>query len=424
MKRLLLFFACLVSAGYAHAADSRAVKGIQERILDELIEIRTVQDSTYVQRMRAFEARNSNKALPSEYSVLSLIKGNTDKDTLRDGWNVYGWIAFAISLISLIIAISTFKAQRDTEKHTKNAPISVQRGKLADLPRHFYRNLVCTGAIIFNYLHPSNGKSANRNSYPSESNLLKLQTLPDDVFLPVDIDENSYKVIHELKLLFRNYNMEVMVASDHLSRQQLTDDSLVQDFDNLLFKPFYLTKRAFEYQRILCPNNFGQNVDAVNAIINEHFAKLMKSDNFEILLIPKNNAFLKQMLDSDFAYIKSTLDVKGSIARSIKDEKCLDDSFAEVSIIKADFIKSRKDTALQEFIKGISSDKDEFIKWFNANYEIKDKRAELTSCELYESMKPYLDYVSSGKWDFETLFYYMLAIDVAIETDRIGMINY
>ena len=424
MKRLLLFFACLISAGYAYAADSTVVKGTQERILEELIEIRAVQDSTYIQRMKAFEARNSSEALPSEYSVLSLIKGNTDKDSLRDGWNVYGWIAFCLSLISIIIAIITFKAQRDTEKHTKNAPISVQRGKLADLPRHFYRNLVCTGAIIFKYLHPSNGKSANRKSYPSESNLLKLQTLPDDVFLPVDIDENSYKVIHELKVLFRNYNMEVMVASDHLSKQQLTDDSLVQDFDNLLFKPFFLTRRTFEYQKILCPNTFSQNVDAVNAIINEHFTKLMNSDNFAILLIPENNAFLKQMLDSDCAYIKNTLDVKGSIVRSIKDEKCLDNSFAEVNIIKTDFIRSRKNSALQKFIDGISSDKDEFIKWLNANYEIKDKRARLTYDDLYESMKPYLDYVTSEKWNFETLFYYILAIDIAIETDRIGMINY
>ena len=215
-----------------------------------------------------------------------------------------------------------------------------------------------------------------------------------------------------------------MVASDHLSKQQLTDDSLVQDFDNLLFKPFFLTRRTFEYQKILCPNTFSQNVDAVNAIINEHFTKLMNSDNFAILLIPENNAFLKQMLDSDCAYIKNTLDVKGSIVRSIKDEKCLDNSFAEVNIIKTDFIRSRKNSALQKFIDGISSDKDEFIKWLNANYEIKDKRARLTYDDLYESMKPYLDYVTSEKWNFETLFYYILAIDIAIETDRIGMINY
>ena len=46
MKRLLLLFACLISAGYAYAADSTVVNGTQERILEELIEIRAVQDST------------------------------------------------------------------------------------------------------------------------------------------------------------------------------------------------------------------------------------------------------------------------------------------------------------------------------------------------------------------------------------------
>lgn len=423
MKRLLLFFVCLISVGYVHAVDSTVVKGTQERILDELIEIRTVQDSTYVQRMRAFEARNSNAALPSEYSVLSMIKGNTDKDHLRDGWNVYGWIAFWISLFSLIISFITSLSQWHTAKHTKNAPLSVQRGKLADLPRHFYRNIVCTIAIIFKFRHPSNGKSASRMRYPSESNLLKLQTLPDDFILPVDNEENSYKVIHELKLLFRNYNMEVMVASDHLSRQQLPDDSFVQDFDNLLFKPFHLTKETFKYQRILSPKIDSQNIDAVKTIINEHFTKLMKPDNLTILLIPLNNSFLKQMLESSFAYFDN-IDAKGAIVRSMKDDKRAN-SFDTVSIKKCDFIESRP-KELQKFIGSISADKSEFIKWFNIYYrnKIKDERATLTPDELYYSLKPYLDYLSRENWEFATLFYYMLAVDVAIETDRIGMINY
>ena len=422
MKRLFMLFVFLVSASYVHAADAAVAKETQDSILQELTRIRTIQDSTYNQRIRAFEARNSKEPQPSEYSVLSLIKGNTDKDNLRDGWNFYGFVAFVISFISLIVAVITFFAQRNTEKHTKNAPLSVQRGRLADLPRHFYRNIVCTGAIIFNYLHPDNGKSAGRKRYPSESNLLKLQTFPDDVFLPVDVDESSYRVIHELKLLFRNYNMEVKVASDHLSRKHLTDESLVQDFDNLLFKPFFLTRSTFKYQRILSPKMSHQNAYAVDTIINEHFSKLMRPDNFSILLIPENNAFLKQMLDSGFALIKNTLDIKGAIGRSIKDEKCADNSFAGVWINRKDFIGDRND--LQKFINGLTADKEKFIEWFDANYEVKDPRATLTAEVLYESMKPYLDYLSSKKWDFETLFYYMFAVDVAIETDRIGMVNY
>ena len=419
-----MFCFCLIFAPYAHASDSTAVSGIQDRILKELVEIKTLQESTYKQRMKAFEERDKRTAddSPSEYSILHKIRGNTDFNFWKDGCNLLAILAFLASIV-------TFLAQTATEKHTKNAPLSAQRGKLADLPRHFYRNIVCTGAIIYKFRHSSNGESEKRESYPSESNLLKLQTLPDDVFLPVDVKESSYKVIHELKLLFRNYNMEVMVASEHLSRQHITDEALKHDFDNLLFKPFYLTKRAFEYQRKLSPGIDSQNIDAVKSIINEHFTKLMRPDNLAILLIPRNNSFLKQILDPTFAYFHNNIDTKGSIGRSLEDDNVAN-SFDKVSISRCNFLSSRNEN-LQKFIGTLSAEKNEFIKWFNANYtdengnsKIKDKRATLTPDELYCSLKPYLDYLSCEKWEFSTLLYYMLAVDIAIETDRIGMINY
>ncbi len=46
--------------------------------------------------------------------------------------------------------------------------------------------------------------------------------------------------------------------------------------------------------------------------------------------------------------------------------------------------------------------------------------------ELYDILKPYFDFLrGDGKvWEFKTLFYYMLAIDTVIETEKIGMVNY
>lgn len=423
MKRLLLFFVCLISVGYVHAVDSTVVKGTQERILDELIEIRTVQDSTYVQRMRAFEARNSNEALPSEYSVLSMIKGNTDKDHLRDGWNVYGWIAFVISLLSLIISLITSIAQWYTTKHTKNAPLSAQKGKLADLPRHFYRNIVCSSAIIFKYLDKENGESGNRKSYPSESNLLKLQTLPDDIFLPIDIDEKSYEKMHELRLLFRNYNVEVKIASEHLSRQHLTDDSLSGDFDNLLFKPLHLTQEAFGYEKDLFNDVVDQNRNAVEKMINEHFLKLMS--NLYVLMRSEHNEYLKRLLSHDFKCIEESIDKKGALRRSMK-------GLSKITISNKDeLIRICKDSKngdntprLQKFIKKLIAGSTDFIEWFNVNYDLTNKKVDITVEQLCESLQPYFEYLARDTWDFETLFYYMLAVDVAIETDRIGMINY
>ena len=42
----------------------------------------------------------------------------------------------------------------------------------------------------------------------------------------------------------------------------------------------------------------------------------------------------------------------------------------------------------------------------------------------YKELNDYFAYLASAEWDYFTLLNYMLAVDVVIETDRIGMINY
>ena len=421
MKKLLFLFVCLASVGYV-AADSTTVSESQDLILEELIKISAIQDSTYQQRMRAVKARNSEHLQPAEYSVLSSIDENTHKDPIRDGWHLYGCIAFVISLGSLYVSCKTYQAQKNTEKHTRNAPLSAQKSKLADLPRHFYRNIVISSSIIFKYLHESNGVSGNRTSYPSESNLLKLETLPDDIFLPINVDENTYVKMHELRLLFRNYNMEVMVATDHLSKRHLTDETLKEDFDNLLFKPIYLTLKAFDYERLLSPDLGDKNRDSVEKIINEHFKKF--KSNISILMRPEQNTYLRQMLTPDFECIKGSIDKKGAIIRSMGElaKISIEDKEALINICKDDSIKKTED--LQKFIRHTIKGKKEFIAWFNENYKLTDTLATLTVEELCDNLQPYFEYLSRESWDFETLLYYMLAVDVAIETDRIGMINH
>ena len=432
MKRAFIVLSCLLISICTFADNpardtSAATEDTQQQILEALQGIREVQDSTYNQRMRAVKARNAitheSELSPSEYSILSGIENNTDSKFLLDSWNLYGIFALIFTIWGLYFAWKQYNSQKETEKHTenserqtKNAPISVQKSKLEALPRHFYRNLVCTEAIIFNHLQPSNGISAARKAYPSESNLLKLQTLPDDIFLPIDIDEESYRIMHELRLLFRNYNTEINVAAEHLSRRHLTDESLVQDFDNLLFKPLSLTKRTFEYEEILCKINQKElTTKAAYTIIDEHFKKFKEPGNFSILIRPKNNGFLKLLLDNNFAYI-SELDKKGALARSIN------------FFSKEDFAirKAKCSDEHIDFIKGISAEKETFIEWFNKHYkgQIVDTMATLTVDELYDSLKPYLNYIVKEEWNFKVLIYYILSVDIAIETDRIGMINH
>ena len=251
--------------GKEHIADSAEYNAI----LRELKEIKAIQDSTYQQRLRAAEKRmqeaefrrgNNQDYELSEYGVMSNIEKNTKPSFICDDVNAIGVAALIVAFASLIVAGVTLNAQKKTEEntrlaeeHTKRAPISVQKGKLEDLPRHFYRNLVCTCSQIFLFNDKANRDSSGRRiCYPSESNVLKLQTLPDDIILPIDVEnEKVYKSMHELRLLFRNYSQEVTVAAEHISRANITDESLFQDFDNLLFKPMLLTKKKFDFELAL-----------------------------------------------------------------------------------------------------------------------------------------------------------------------------
>ena len=443
MKRLFVILACLIGSSYAFAAGSAAEQKTNESILEELRGIRSVQDSikeihdsTYKQRMRAFKAKDEkeSKLTPSEYSMLSLIEQHTKENRFLDDWNTYGALALILSILGVIYAWKQWKSQSDTqantkatEKHTKNAPLSAQRGALADLPRHFYRNIVCSTAIICKYKDAKNGSSGKRVKYPSESNLLKLQTLPDDILLPIDTDEKSYKEMHELKLLFRNYNIEVRVASDHLSKQHLTDESLKEDFDNLLFKPFHLTNKAFEYEILLSPELKNQNERAaVLTIVDEHFNKFYK--NVETLLKDEQKEYLKNTLAPiDFNYIKKTIDEKEALERSMRGLK-------EIKVEKSEIIacckgKDEKETAkLQEFVTAVTSGSDTFKKWLSDAFKklLEDQKITYIDIDnLCEGLKLYIEYFANKEdWQFKELFYYMLAVDAAIETDRIGMINY
>ena len=346
MKKYIFFFiALLILSNRSFANNPSNAEETQQLILNELRIIKEIQDSTYKQRMKAAEARKKaskdpSTTLPAEYSVLTGIETNTRSNFLYDSWNSYGIIALLFSICALFFTGKQYFSQkqtemntRESEKHSKNAPISVQLGKLEDLPRHFYRNLVCSGAIIFKHKHTSNGSSGNRNNYPSESNFRKLQTLPDDIFLPIDIEEESYKMMHELRLLFRNYNMEVLVASEHVSRRNLTDKSLENDFDNMLFKPFHLTKEALPYEKLLKPEVINQNKNTVDTIIFEHFKKL--HTNITTLMRKDQSSYLKDLLnqkpDDNSGYIKTIIDEKGAIARSMK-------TFAEVKGSKKDIM--------------------------------------------------------------------------------------
>lgn len=220
MSIVVLFFGAMATTLYATTSDTISSQG-QVDYLKGIYDIQKEQHD-------------------SEYALMSKIEENTYTDFVKDGWTLFAIIGLAFSII-------TYCAQRKTEKHTKKVSVSSQIGALKDLPRHLYRNLVCTLAMMLKYHATANRNGKGFKKYPSESNMLKLMTPLEDFFLDVDAtDDVIFRHMKEQEKLVRNYNMEINVASTHFANKHITDESIVGDIDNILFKPMYLTSRIYE----------------------------------------------------------------------------------------------------------------------------------------------------------------------------------
>lgn len=428
-----------------------------ERILTALETIRDLQQEEQTQRMKAVHYRDSlnkthsSNANSSEYSVMSDVERNTRFNFWANGWNLIGVFALIVAIWSLVIARKTFTAQNATEKHTQNAPKGAQIGVLKDLPRHFYRNLACTCASLLKFRHESNTKNGKRLQYPSEANILKLTTLPDEFILPIDsTDADVYQKMHEEKLLFKNYNMEIEVAAKHFATKGISDSSLKNDYDNLLFKPFYLTSRMFELQDKMSEEDGDLNAEAnapyaLYAIVKEHFEKV----NYNALIGNKNGeiAILQGIL-SDEAFTKSIGVIEDSIERSLK--SLLKYKKTEKDVIS--FLSRKRDPDDDNEFDGKGTiNREEFVRFFNDKYASEEKmktrgvdylakvmsvvdvgsfcttfkKAESENIKaFYDVMKPYFDYFHKDKWDVKDLVFTILKVDTALEVSKIGMIDY
>lgn len=238
MSIVVLFFGAMATTLHATTSDTISSQE-QVEYLKGIYDIQKEQHDMRKMAMKDRESRTHSRE-DSEYALMSKIEENTYTDFVKDGWTLF-------AIIGLVLSIITFIAQKETEKHTKKVSISSQIGALKDLPRHLYRNLVCTIAMMLKYHAKTNRKGKSFKKYPSESNMLKLLTPLEDFFLDVDAtDDVIFRHMKEQEKLVRNYNMEIGVASTHFANKHITDESIVGDIDNILFKPMYLTGRIYE----------------------------------------------------------------------------------------------------------------------------------------------------------------------------------
>lgn len=436
-------------------------------VLEELQEIRSIQQEAFdfqkkLQEQREEEIKEFNKSQEgkkqSDIGVMAQIERNTKEDFVNTGWTLFALVTLAVSII-------TFLAQWSTERHTKNVSIDSQLGVLKDLPRHFYRNLVCTVAMLIKYRHKDNKDKAFFKAYPSEANVMKLQTLSEEFILPIDTADNHiFDEMHEQKLLFKNYNIEVAAAANHFSRKKITEKSLVNDYDNILFKPIFLITKLCKlyimlnrkkwFPERMNPEIYVSNVictfamehfnklkfnNIVNGMQQKYYNEICRDEDFEYYIIydkstqydsiekpiyangierSLNNLLdlLKDIKDVNFECFLMRKKVDNQIKYYINRKKfeiyfsrfCLDEwkKNKEKNIVRKEnkypFNKIRKAATVDEMLE---------------EFGLKGKPYEI-------AVRSYFEFWKKDEWEVKEFLYNLLKIDAILELPIIGMIEH
>ncbi len=279
MKKLLFCTFILIHTSFIiHANNSKNLQG-DNGYIDSLIQtnksIIAEIDTLKVQ----VDSLNSNIALISRTSKkqIDLIHENDNKRSILDydiDWfNLFlAIIALGVACFSAVFDVKGFLASKRTADNVERVSLDVQMAQFNDLTRHLYRNLICTLAFTKKTLD-------NTSYYPSEEHLLKLKVLPEDIIHLEKYNNNTtiYEKMHELKILLRNYDIEIETALTHLKNGKV--NIIHNDLDSLTFKPIYLIKRVSEIRDLMLKQAEGSSFENTASIItSEHIKKLNEND--------------------------------------------------------------------------------------------------------------------------------------------------
>ena len=377
----------------------------------------------------ALQSKLQPTAATQEMNVVVTEDHSTDFDF--NNVTIVGVVAFLISLGSLFYTYQSYRSQRSTEANTMNVPIEHQRNKFKDLSRHAYRNLVCTLSAAIKFFDTANGEERQRLTYPSESNMLKLEVQPEDVVM--EINPSLAASVSELRLLLRNYNIEIEVATQHLSRQTISDSALNQDFDNLLFKPLYLVKRTYSLENdlVALTNKKSTNINnellhrTMSTIVQEHFSKVCSGLR---LFMDRGEMRHIELLDASgeacFLGVDHTAALRRAIGFLFKGSY----SFDALPVLHF----AMKNNAGQAPAHAITCllGKDDYNRLLDNTagvIELIDK-AKVDNPEVFEHLAAYRAManrlLSSKEISFADFFLVALRLDAIIELPKIGMVNF
>lgn len=311
-----------------------------------------------------------------------------------DIWNcLFAVLAFAVGVFAAVYDWKGYKASKRTADNVARVTEEVQVAQFNDLVRHFHRNLICSLAMSLRQVG-----SERHDSYVVESHLYKLKTLPEDIIHTEKYNTNKelYRQMHEMKLLLRNYDMEIDMALMHFKDSNISTEDLVRiDFDNLLFKPYFLISRIVKIEKsVYTSRAFEISGDplkqAICILISAHFNNI--KSKFKSFSNGKIIHSLKSSLNEG---------VLKSLKRGVK---MLTDMMKDDRIMQMNDILTKSNPFIED-------DTVDFM--LSADTEFKG-----TALEYFDEGK-YFQAVTSNEFDAVQMLYYAIAIDLELERNTI-----
>lgn len=393
----------------------------------------------------------SDEWIVSWPAKVTAVKCDVNGSFFWSNLNFYGIVGVVLALFSLLYTFRSYVSQSQTESNTRNVPIKDQINKFRDLTRHEYRNLVVVLTTAIKFFADDNAKDGVRKAYPSESHILKLQAAPEDFVL--DINPQMAATVSEMRLLLRNYNIEINVACNHLVRPAINDDAVYRDYDNLIFKPLFLVRNACNMEAELKEEeDLGWCKALVRRFVKDKSSQLPKEERVKTLLmrsirimiiehVKKVAVNLSKVIEELYKMKKDSpeeferyrkyfnvLDSNdGLILDSVDHTNALDRSFGYTfrSIINYDY-KKRKTMLLQLRF----ADNEEFVVVRNSVNAITTLLSDFKQLDperfawVDEYSRTLVSFQIESHFDFVKFFTMMLKMDVIVELRNIGMVNY
>lgn len=393
----------------------------------------------------------SDEWIVSWPAKVTAVKGDVNGSFFWSNLNFYGIVGVVLALFSLLYTFRSYVSQSQTESNTRNVPIKDQINKFRDLTRHEYRNLVVVLTTAMKFFADDNAKNGMRKAYPSESHILKLQAAPEDFVL--DINPQMAATVSEMRLLLRNYNIEINVACNHLSRPAINDDAVNRDYDNLIFKPLFLVRNAcnmeaqLKEEENLCwreaikrhfhiskqsEQTKQQRVDAllvrsIKIIIKEHLKKIainLPKLIDELARMQKNSPEEYEQYRQYFNVLTSN---DGLTLKAVDHTNALDRSFGYIFRGMIDYDKNKRKSMSWQWGNELD---DDCISVLDSIRDIKPVLADFKQLDderlawVEEYRSALVKVQANNRFDFVKFFALMLKMDVIVELRNIGMVNY